>query len=75
MQDLDSSVELAQLVADSDAIVILASHRAIDWELVYGQAGLIVDTVGNSNKRTPREHQVLRLGAGWSPPVATSTAS
>lgn len=70
-----SSVELAQLVADSDAIVILASHRAIDWELVYGQARLIVDTVGNSNKRTPREHQVLRLGAGWSPPVATSTGS
>jgi UDP-N-acetyl-D-glucosamine dehydrogenase len=61
-----SSVELPRLLADSDAIVILASHRAIDWELVYGQAGLIIDTVGNSNRRTPREQQVLRLGAGWS---------
>jgi UDP-N-acetyl-D-glucosamine dehydrogenase len=61
-----TSVELPRLLAESDAIVVLASHRAIDWELVYGQAGLIIDTVGNSNNRTPREHQVLRLGAGWS---------
>jgi UDP-N-acetyl-D-glucosamine dehydrogenase len=61
-----SSVELSRLLAESEAIVILASHRAIDWELVYGQAGLIIDTVGNSNRRTPREQQVLRLGAGWS---------
>ena len=55
--------------------MILAGHRAIDWELVYGQADLIVDTVGNSNSRTPRERQVLRLGAGWSGPVASPTGS
>jgi UDP-N-acetyl-D-glucosamine dehydrogenase len=61
-----TSVELGQLLDESDAVVILAGHRAIDWELVYGRAGLIIDTVGNSNTRTPREHQVLRLGAGWS---------
>ena len=71
---LRTSVELAKLVAESDVIVVLAGHRAIDWELVYGQADLIVDTVGNSNHRVPRERQVLRLGAGWSGPAATSTA-
>jgi UDP-N-acetyl-D-glucosamine dehydrogenase len=70
-----SSVDLARLVADSDAVVILAGHRAIDWELVYGQADLIVDAVGNSNSRTPRERQVLRLGAGWSGPAASPTGS
>jgi len=61
-----SSLGLAELVAESDVIVILAAHRAIDWDLVYDKAGLIVDTVGSSNRRTPRERQVLRLGAGWS---------
>ncbi len=70
-----SSIELARLLAESDAIVVLASHRAIDWELVYGQAGLIIDTVGNSNSRTPREHQVLRLGAGWSGPAVAAGQS
>lgn len=60
------SVELATILADSDVIVILAAHRAIDWDLVYQEAGLIVDTVGNSNRRTPGDRQVLRLGAGWS---------
>lgn len=61
-----TSIELTTLLADSDVIVILTGHRAIDWDLVYDRAGLIVDTVGNSNARTPRERQVLRLGAGWS---------
>jgi UDP-N-acetyl-D-glucosamine dehydrogenase len=61
-----ASIDLSQLLAECDAVVILAGHRAIDWELVYERADLIVDAVGNSNDRTPREHQVLRLGAGWS---------
>jgi len=69
------SVALAELLAGSDAIVILAAHRAIDWELVYEQADLIIDTVGSSNSRTPRDHQVLRLGAGWSGSPAVTTAS
>ena len=69
-----SSVELGKLLADTDVIVVLASHRAIDWDLVYEQAALIVDTVGNSNDRTPRERQVLRLGAGWSGPGAVASA-
>ncbi len=66
-----SSVELAMLLADSNVVVVLAGHRAIDWDLVYERADLIVDTVGNSNDRAPREGQVLRLGAGWSGRVAT----
>ena len=61
-----ASVGLDGLLGQSDAIVILTAHRAIDWELVYERANLVIDTVGNSNRRTPREHQVLRLGAGWS---------
>jgi hypothetical protein len=33
---------------------------------VYGQAGLVVDTVNSSRGHPTRERQVLRLGAGWS---------
>jgi UDP-N-acetyl-D-glucosamine dehydrogenase len=53
------------LIAGSDAVVILAAHRAIDWAAVYDGADLIVDTVNNSRGHGVRARQVLRLGAGW----------
>ena len=44
----------------------MTGHRAIDWERVYGDGRLVVDTVNSSHDRPTRERQVLRLGAGWS---------
>jgi UDP-N-acetyl-D-glucosamine dehydrogenase len=61
-----ASVELGTILADSDVVVVLAAHKAIDWDRVYDEASLVVDTVDSSRARSTRERQVLRLGAGWS---------
>ena len=55
-----------RLLADSDVVVVVTPHHAIDWDRVYGTAELVVDTVDSSRGRSTRERQVLRLGAGWS---------
>jgi UDP-N-acetyl-D-glucosamine dehydrogenase len=68
------SQTLERLLAESDVIVVLAAHRSIDWDRVYGGAPLIVDTVNNSRGRTVRPRQVLRLGAGWAEPVPAPVA-
>lgn len=61
-----SSVELDSLLADSDVVVVLAAHKAIDWNRVYDEAALVVDTVDSSRAHSTKDRQVLRLGAGWS---------
>ncbi len=63
------SRELGALLEDSDAVVALTRHRAVDWGLVYERATLVVDTVGSSRDLVTRENQVLLLGAGWVKPV------
>jgi UDP-N-acetyl-D-glucosamine dehydrogenase len=70
-----SSIGLDDLLATSDVIVILAAHRAVDWERVYATADLIVDTVNNVRGRAARPRQVLRLGAGWAVPAAATPAA
>jgi UDP-N-acetyl-D-glucosamine dehydrogenase len=60
------SVPFEAILAGSDVVVVVTAHQAIDWERVYGTAGLVVDTVDSSRGRAARERQVLRLGAGWS---------
>ncbi len=60
-----SSVGIDELLSGSDVIVVLAAHRAVDWDRVYGEAPLIVDTVNSSAGRAARPRGVLRLGAGW----------
>jgi UDP-N-acetyl-D-glucosamine dehydrogenase len=67
-----SSTDLGELLADSDAIVVVTGHRAIDWDRVYGEADLVVDTVNNSRGRAVRARQVLRLGAGWATPATAA---
>jgi UDP-N-acetyl-D-glucosamine dehydrogenase len=57
---------LDDLLGWADAIVVVTSHRDIDWATVYERADLVVDTVDSSAGRSTRERQVLRLGAGWS---------
>ena len=61
-----ASTELGTLLADTDVVVVLAAHRAIDWARVYGTASLVVDTVDSSRGQATSPRQVLRLGAGWS---------
>ncbi len=61
-----ASTGLAELLADSHVVVIVTAHRAVDLDQVYRTADLVVDTVNSSARRSLRERQVLRLGAGWS---------
>ena len=60
------SRELGDLIEWADAIVVLVAHRAIDWDRVYRDTALVVDTVNSSRERATSDRQVLRLGAGWS---------
>jgi UDP-N-acetyl-D-glucosamine dehydrogenase len=60
-----SSQPLAELLASSDVVVVVTAHRAIDWDAVYRDAALVVDTTNSSRGRTLRPRSVLRLGAGW----------
>jgi UDP-N-acetyl-D-glucosamine dehydrogenase len=60
------SVAIDELLAQSDAILVVTAHTAIDWARVYERADLVIDTVDSSAGRNVRPRQVLRLGAGWS---------
>ncbi|HXI80506.1 MAG TPA: nucleotide sugar dehydrogenase [Verrucomicrobiae bacterium] len=68
------SASLDAILASSEVVVVLAAHRAIDWDRVYAEADLVVDTVNSSRGKANRRHQVLRLGAGWTD-VETDLAS
>jgi len=59
---------LADLLHDSDLVVVITPHRAIDWDAVYG-ANLVLDTTNSSKGRIRAPRQVLRLGAGWGEPA------
>jgi UDP-N-acetyl-D-glucosamine dehydrogenase len=63
-----SSVPLDQLLSESDLVIVVTAHAAIDWAAVYDRAALVVDTVNSSRGHVGREGQVLRLGAGWTAP-------
>ena len=68
------SVNLDELISQSDLLIVLVAHTAIDWMRVYSEGRLIVDTVNSSRGHTVRDGQVLRLGAGWaSAPTTTSS--
>jgi UDP-N-acetyl-D-glucosamine dehydrogenase len=60
------SVPLAELLDDSDVLVVLVRHDAIDWSQLYDRARLVIDAVNSSAGQSVRPGQVLRLGAGWS---------
>jgi UDP-N-acetyl-D-glucosamine dehydrogenase len=67
-----TSTALDELLDWADVIVVLVGHRAIDWEHVYRAAPIVVDAVDSSRGQPVRDLQVLRLGAGWRPPVAVA---
>lgn len=68
-QDADgceiASSGLSAMLDDVNVAVVLVSHRDIDWDLVYKQADLVVDTANTSRGRVTRDGQVLLLGSGW----------
>ena len=55
-------------VLTADVVVVVTPHRAIDWDRVFDEAPLVVDTVDVSRGCVTRARQVLRLGAGWADP-------
>lgn len=59
------SMGLEKMLWGSDLIVVLVSHAKIDFNSVYEQASLVVDTVNSSVNQKLRPNTVLRLGAGW----------
>lgn len=59
-------VGLDSLLHWADVFVIVTAHHSIEWDHLFDQASLVVDTVNASRGRALRERQVLRLGAGWS---------
>jgi UDP-N-acetyl-D-glucosamine dehydrogenase len=59
-------VELASLIEWADVIVVVTAHRMVDWDALYANASLVVDTVNSSDGHRVADRQVLRLGAGWS---------
>jgi UDP-N-acetyl-D-glucosamine dehydrogenase len=67
-----ASLPLADLLAGSDVVVVVTAHRAIDWDAVYRDAPLVVDTTNSSRGRALRPRSVLRLGAGWNPEPPSS---
>jgi UDP-N-acetyl-D-glucosamine dehydrogenase len=61
------SVSLDEGLAEPpDCVVVVTAHPDIDWDRVYAEAELVVDTRNTSTGRDLRTGQVLRLGAGWS---------
>jgi len=69
------SQPLASLVETSDLLVALVAHRAVDWQMVYERAGLVVDTAGTARHRNLRTDQVLLLGSGWLPAGGDSSGN
>ncbi len=60
------SVELEDVLTGSDVVVVVTAHKAVDFDRVYRDAELVVDTINSSAGRSVRPRGVLRLGAGWS---------
>ena len=52
--DLESVPLEAELLRGYSAVVIVTDHRAIDWDLVWENAALIVDTRGVYRREDPR---------------------
>ena len=63
--DVHESQAIDDVLKESDVVVALVGHSAIDWARVYAAAGLVVDTVNSSAGHHLRPRQVLLLGAGW----------
>jgi UDP-N-acetyl-D-glucosamine dehydrogenase len=63
-----TSEPLDGLIHEADVVVVVTPHRAIDWDLVYRTADLVVDCTNSARDHDVREQQVLRLGAGWARP-------
>jgi len=63
---LHTGVGLDALLHWADVTVVVTAHKRVEWDHLYANAELVVDTVNSSRGRALRPRQVLRLGAGWS---------
>ncbi len=63
---IHTGVGLDALLHWADVLVVVTAHRAVEWDHLYANADLVVDTVNSSHGQAVRPGQVLRLGAGWS---------
>ena len=70
-----ASVSLHDIVGESDLVVVVTAHDSIDWDTLFRDAALVVDTVNISRGREIRPRSVLRLGAGWGGEAAVATTS
>ena len=61
-----TGVGLDALLHWADVILVVTAHKSVEWDHLYANADLVVDTVNSSRGRALRPMQVLRLGAGWS---------
>jgi UDP-N-acetyl-D-glucosamine dehydrogenase len=61
-----TGVGLDSLLHWADVLVVVTAHKRVEWDHLYANAELVVDTVNSSRGRALRPRQVLRLGAGWS---------
>ena len=61
-----TGVGIDALLHWADVILVVTAHKAVEWDHLYANADLVVDTVNSSRGRALRPMQVLRLGAGWS---------
>jgi len=61
-----TGVGLDALLHWADVIVVVTAHKTVEWDHLYANAELVVDTVNSSRGRAVKAMQVLRLGAGWS---------
>lgn len=69
-----ASRPLADLLGDSDLVVVVTAHKSLDWDAVFRDARLVVDTVNASKGRNLESGRVLRLGAGWGSQAAFEPA-
>jgi UDP-N-acetyl-D-glucosamine dehydrogenase len=63
---LESQELVPELLAEQDAVVIVAGHRLYDYSWIVRHAGLVVDTVNATQGVTDGRAKIVRIGAPFS---------
>jgi len=69
---LTSQALTAELLAQSDCVVIVAGHTCLDYAWVADQCSLVIDTVNATQGVNSPHTLVVRLGAPWCEPSPSS---
>ena len=62
----------AELLGHSDCVVIVAGHTCYDYAWIANQCSLVVDTVNATHGLDSPKALIVRLGAPWREPSASS---